>query len=102
MSITLDLNSKFSIQQCSGQCTRRSIEWPKEETHESRNYYFGMHNNIPSEANVVPFVCLHLQKIAVKVVFRKVCLGETGEGLSSLGRWLKLSESVAEKVAVVR
>ena len=51
---------------------------------------------------MVPFVCLHLQKIAVKVVFRKVCLGETGEGLSSLGCWLKLSESVAEKVAVAR
>ena len=33
--------------------------------------------------------------------FQKVCLEEKGEGLSSLGCWLRLSESVVEKVAVV-
>ena len=43
-----------------------------------------------------------LQKIVKKVVFRKVCLGEMGEGLSSLGCWLRLSESAVEKVAVIR
>ena len=34
--------------------------------------------------------------------FQKVCLGEMGEGLSSLECWLRLSEHVVEKVAVVR
>ena len=46
-------------------------------------------------------VMISLQKIVEKVVLRKVCLGEMGEGFSSLGYWLRLSESVLEKVAVV-
>ena len=46
-------------------------------------------------------VMMSLQKIVEKVVLRKVCLGEMGEGLPSLGYWLRLSESVLEKVAVV-
>ena len=46
-------------------------------------------------------VMISLQKIVEKVVLRKVCLGEMGEGLPSLGYWLRLSESVLEKVAVV-
>ena len=47
-------------------------------------------------------VMILLQKIVEKVVFRKVCLREMGEGFSSLGCWLNLSESVVEKVAIVR
>ena len=42
-----------------------------------------------------------LQKVVEKVAFRKICLGEMGEGLLSLGCWLRLSESVVKKVAVV-
>ena len=47
-------------------------------------------------------VMILLQRIVEKVVFRKVYLREMGEGLSSLGCWLSLSESVVEKVAIVR
>ena len=43
-----------------------------------------------------------LQKIVEKVIFRKVCLGEMGEGLPSLECWVKLPESIAWKIAVVR
>ena len=43
-----------------------------------------------------------LEKVVEKEVFKKVCLGGIGEGLSSLGCWLRLSESVVEKVVVVR
>ena len=42
-------------------------------------------------------VTILLQKIVEKVVFRKVCLGEMGEGLSSFECWLRLLESVVEK-----
>ena len=42
-----------------------------------------------------------LEKVVEKEVFKKVCLGGIG-GLSSLGCWLRLSESVVEKVVVVR
>ena len=47
-------------------------------------------------------VMVLLQKIVEKVVFRKVCLEEMSEGLSSLVCWLRLSESVVEKAVVVR
>ena len=40
-----------------------------------------------------------LQKTVEKRVFRKVYVGEMGEGLSSLGCWLRLSGSVVEKVS---
>ena len=39
--------------------------------------------------------------ILLKAVFRKVCLGEMRKGSSRLGCWLRLVESVVEKVAVV-
>ena len=47
-------------------------------------------------------VMILLQKTVEKAVFRKVCLGEMGKGLYSLGLWVRLSESFVEKVAVVR
>lgn len=47
-------------------------------------------------------VMVLLQKVVEKVVFKKVCLEEMGEGLSSLGCWLRFSENVVEKAVVVR
>ena len=57
--------------------------------------------NLKNKKFMIRKVMVLLQKIVEKVVFRKVCLREMGKGLLSLGCWLRLSESVVEKVVIV-